>query len=265
MDGPQKDLIEQIVSASLTRQSDALQNEIPTGKRPSDTSATAPPPEDEPVNSAQPPPQPIPPPKAGRGLVWLTAALAVASAILLALCLMQFRTSREAVDGLREMVEAVQSVDQLLEENGQLQQELNGLKTELDAIQTELNLKTSWGETQQMLYREEHQAATLLWDVLLAKELFDTGSYEDCAAILQGLAQSRQKAINQATYLNGKTYDAQSILNGMAKELGELGYLSQQDIELLESSFVETLYEPFYGDILAGAVDSSAVSLGTAY
>ena len=252
MDGPQKDLIEQIVSASLTRQSDALQNEIPTGKRPSDTSATAPPPEDEPVNSAQPPPQPIPPPKAGRGLVWLTAALAVASAILLALCLMQFRTSREAVDGLREMVEAVQSVDQLLEENGQLQQELNGLKT-------------SWGETQQMLYREEHQAATLLWDVLLAKELFDTGSYEDCAAILQGLAQSRQKAINQATYLNGKTYDAQSILNGMAKELGELGYLSQQDIELLESSFVETLYEPFYGDILAGAVDSSAVSLGTAY
>ena len=51
----------------------------------------------------------------------------------------------------------------------------------------------------------------------------------------------------------------------MAKELGELGYLSQQDIELLESSFVETLYEPFYGDILAGAVDSSAVSLGTAY
>lgn len=244
MDGPQKDLIEQIVSASLTRQSNALQNEIPTGERPPNTSApVAPPsPEEKPASRAQPPPQSTPPPKAGRGLVWLTAALAVASAILLTLCLMQFRASRESVDGLREMVETVQSVDQLLEENEQLQQELSGLQAELNAIQTELNLETSLGETRQMLYRKEHQTAAMLWDILLARELFDTGSYEDCAAILHDLAQSRQKAVNQTTYLNGKTYDAQSILNRMAEELGELGYLSQQDIELLGSSFVELLY-----------------------
>lgn len=243
MDEPQKDLIEQIISASLARQSAARKQEA--GERDGAPGPAETPPAPRP--SALPPtPRSAPPPRAGRGLVWLTAALAMASAVLLVICLTQLRAQREAADGLREAVEAVQSVDGLREEREQLREETARLQQEMEQLQWQLD---DYRETQERLTNSveaeseaAEQTADTLWTVLLARELFDAGEYENCALILQGLVRSGQQEVNRTSYIDGEVRDVKSILDGMAAELEEMGYLSQEDAQQIGDKFVLVRY-----------------------
>lgn len=253
MEEPQNDLIEQIISASLAKQS-ALRDKAPAGDGPLDAPDSedghpdAPGPEEAPPKAReQPPPKPeqpkAEPPKAGKALAGLTAALAVAAAALLIVCLVQFRAYENTVAGLRDAAAGIQSIDRFQTENQQLRQELDKLQQALTETQSELSLSQSWATSWQYDYSQQLAQNSGLWICLVAREIYATGDPEGCAATLKMLLNNTTHLTDKQSFIRGKNYSLWEMMTGLVEKLRAEGYLSQEDADSINDKFSEVQLE----------------------
>ena len=242
MDGPQDDLIEQIMRASLEKQS-ALRDEAPAGDAPPDVPDpesnppdTQNPEEAPPEAREQPPPKPEPP-KAGKALTGLTAALAVAAALLLIMCLVQFKANENTVAGLRDAAADIQAIDELRTENQQLQQELDELQRELASVQNKLILSHSMETYLEYFNILRQSQDSGMWACLVAREIFAAGDHEGSAATLKVLLNNIGHLPDMPSSIRGKDYSLWEMMTEMVEELRAEGYLSQEEADSLNDKF----------------------------
>lgn len=247
MDEPQNDLIEQIISASLAKQS-VPWDKAPAGDSPPDAPdleggpLDAPDPAEAPPKAKeQPPPNPEQPkaelPKAGKALVGLTAALAIAAAALLIVCLVQFKAHENTVAELREAMAGIQSIDEFRTENQQLQQELDELQQELASVQSELTLSQSMEEYLGNSLSQQESQNSGLWACLVAREIYATGDPEGCAAALKVLLNNIEYVANEQGFIRGKEYRLWEMMTELVDKLRAEGYLSQGEADTLNNKF----------------------------
>lgn len=247
MDEPQNDLIEQIISASLAKQS-ASWDKAPAGDGPPDAPDSEDGPQDAPDPAEappkakeQPPPNPeqpkAEPPKAGKALVGLTAALAIAAAALLIVCLAQFKAHENTVAGLREAAADIQAIDGLRTENQQLQQELNELQRELTDTQTDLWIAQNRAEYQERSYNDQVSQSSALWACLVARDIYARGDPEGCAAALKVLLNNIEYVANEQGFIRGYEYRLWEMMTELVDKLRTEGYLSQGEADTLNNKF----------------------------
>lgn len=247
MDGPQDDLIEQIMRAALEKQA-ALRDKAPAGDSPpktpdpEDGPPDAPGPEEAPPKAReQPPPKPeqsrTEPPTAGKALVGLTAALAIAAAVLLIVCLVQFKAHQNAVAGLREAAAGIQSIDEFRTETEGLRQELDELQQELAETQSGLWIAQNWAEYQERSYNDQVSQSSALWACLVARDIYARGDPEGCAAALKVLLNNIEYVANEQSFIRGYEYRLWEMMTELVDKLRTEGYLSQGEADTLNNKF----------------------------